>query len=78
MVFFPSVRTSLSREGDSPLRASLGGGGELCPSNPSRGFFNPTNSLGEITREGSKSLFGETEGVETRDIKNGLKRSGKL
>jgi len=40
--------------------------------NPSQGFSNPTNSLGGITAEGSKSLplFG--------DIKNGLKRSGKL
>jgi len=32
--------------------------------NPSQGFSNPTNSLGGITAEGSKSLplFGETEG----------------
>jgi len=49
----------------SPLGLLWEDGGVLPREvNPSRGFSNPTNSLGGITTEGSKSLplFGETEG----------------
>ena len=65
----------------SPLGLLWEDGGVLPREvNPSRGFSNPTNSLGGITTgvANPNSYLGKRRGVETHDIKNSVKRSEQL